>query len=278
MALADRIAALDQLLNQIRQAKIKKIQGCVLAMALELIYKSGLQKNEVPKIRIKNIIFDANREPSTINIPSDQTSIPLADEVKKPLQRYLAYLQITAQYSPESPLFPGYGYEEKINQHLEKFSSDIDIHEIHEVGVKRLYNRLRYQGKSKPASLTDTTNQFRIKKRSVKQSVKDKIQKPGKPALIPNEKEREVLHGLIEDILFLKSENDAVELCRKFSEIIAKTRLYHLKQKFGIRATVLQMLREKRRAIRKQAAVKNVPKKEPVKMLSEILKEWNPKK
>jgi hypothetical protein len=285
MELDAQIAAVDSLMSQIRAQNTENIDGRILAMALELIYKSGLQRNEVPQVKIGHLTLNAANEPIAIT-PPGATPITIPGELRVSLTRYLAYLQSDPRYptGSEALLFPGYGEEKQIERHLKKLSLRLSPREIRKVGMKRHYKFWRDQGYGEQASFQATAAQFRLTKRSARQAVEDKIQPPGRSQGSDRNQARQKLLELLNEIDYLASKREATPLTKEFMDFINHTNLYFYTQKKLADAAkqerrkhlvlFFSMLREKLASIPKVVVV-SAPAK-PSLPLSEILKNWNP--
>ena len=174
-----------KILINIENYNYKKIDWKILACAMRFVYHAGLQKNEIPRLRIGDV-FDQQGKVRTTTIKYKIT-IPLIFHAK--LKRYYNYLN-TGGYSttPTDPLFPGYYSSgankenelKKIGLHLEKIDPDYNtlIHDLHKFGINNFYHR--YAGAN---ALADTAEQFRITKKSVWASINGKITPAGKAPL-----------------------------------------------------------------------------------------------
>jgi integrase len=204
----------------IEKYNYKKIDGMILACAMRLVYRAGLQKNEIPLLRIGDV-FDQQRKVRTATIKRNIT-IPLIFHTK--LKRYYSYLN-TGRYSttPASPLFPGYystgdnqeNELKKIGLHLKKIDSGYNtlIHNLHEFGINNFHHR--YAGAN---AMADTAKQFRITERSVQDSIKGKITPHGKAPLkganLLNHKQLEHVEKLDTlDCANIEKIKDAIEAC-----------------------------------------------------------------
>jgi hypothetical protein len=160
----------------------KKIDCKILACAMRFVYHAGLQKNQIPGLKIMDV-YDQQGKVRTATIKYKIT-IPLIFHAK--LKRYYSYLN-TGGYSttPNSHLFPGYYSNganqenelKKIGLHLKKIDTDYNtlIHDLHEIGINNFCHR--YAGAN---ALADTAKQFRITVKSVQASINNKITPHGK--------------------------------------------------------------------------------------------------
>jgi hypothetical protein len=279
MTLDEQIAAVDNLLNQIKTSSHKNIDGQVLGTAVELIYKCGLNQNEISKAKLKHVGCNHANEPINITLPG-KSPIKIADEVKESFRGYLDYLRSQTRYQtdPESPLFPGYENETQVRRHLEKFSLSITAQEIHKIGIKRHYWLLRESGLSKEASYRATAAQFRMTERSAQQAVDNKIQSAGRP----KPAEIEGYLKLIDVIVVLKSKTEGETLRKQFSELInqnsmssAKRRRVTKEDLEATKALFSERLQEKMASLPQNPPQPKEP--EPIRLLKDVLKDWNPK-
>jgi hypothetical protein len=273
MALEDDITAIDNLLQQIQESQVYRIDGTVLSTALLLIYQCGLQLTEAPEIRINDLNYNDNSELYSLTI-TGSTPIPFPAEVKRRLQGYLTYLSDKGYPAiPRSPLFPKYNDTKKIVRHLEKFSKAIGIKEIRKVGIKRHHYLMKEQGLRDDAAIRSTANQFRMKERSVGQVINDNIQPAGRPKPTAGAIEQDNLIAHIAKAEGLTSRHDPKALIIEFYEFIDKSS-FHENDIIGFKTIFIKALLESMNRLEKEAInkelQKNIEHKSFIELLSSI--------
>lgn len=277
MSLEDEIAEIDNLLQEVRERQVRKVNGTVLSTALELIYKCGLELKEVPEIKVNSLKYNDDNELENITLPG-QSPIAIPEEVKELLQEYLTYLTGKGYPStPEAPLFPGYENTKQVKRHLEKFSKEIGARRIHKVGIKRHYFALIKDGASPKEALERTARQFDIEEREVGDVIEDKIQPAGRPK--PIETDSTKLMDFIKRTEWLGSKEDAKELTREFLDFInenikiAKTILSE-KDKVEWNNIFINTIDSKLIQLKKEAAEKSRQQEQEKKPLREVIKDF----
>jgi hypothetical protein len=220
MSLEDDIIAVDNLIQQIQESNVGRIDGTVLSTLLTLIYKCGLQLNEAPEIRIEALHYDDNSELDSITITAS-TSILIPDEVKSRLKDYVAYLSDKGYPAiPRSLFFPKYNETKKIIRHLKKFSAEIGVMEIHKAGIKRHYDLMIKRKIKHKEALASTALQFRRTARGVEQVIEDKIQPAGRPKPTASTIEQDQLFIHIAKAESLKVSDDQKIMIKEIFEFI----------------------------------------------------------
>ena len=256
MSLEDDITTIDNLLQQIQESKSGKIDGTVLSTLLTLIYKCGLQLDEVPEIRINDLNYNENNELRHIRI-TDSTLVTIPDEVKRRLQDYLAYLSDKGYPSiPRSLLFPKYTDTKKIVRHLKKFSERIGINEIRKVGIKRHCYLMKEQGLGAEAAIESAASQFRIKARSVDQVIKDNIQPAGRPKPTENDLILTKILHILDDTVLFASQEKAKELVINFVDIINTQKIFSKDGTFDVIKIFFTNVENRLRRLPNEAAEK----------------------
>jgi hypothetical protein len=276
MSLVDEIAEIDDLLQQVQEKKKGKIDGTVLSTLLTLLYKCGLHLNEVGEIRIEDLNYNDNNELRDITI-TGSTPIPIPEEVRGPLQDYLAYLRDKGYPAiPRSRLFPKYNDTKKIARHLEKFSKKIGVNEIRKVGIKRHWYLMKQQGLRDNAAIQATAYQFRMTERSVDQSIKGRIQPAGRPK--PTEKEVKLndIFNSLDDAVLLGSHKKAKDVVMQFIDRINNQKIFSKNEIFELIRIFFSNLEEQLKRPPEEAADKetirnrkNLTWREKINLLSE---------
>jgi hypothetical protein len=203
MSLEDKIEEVENLLARIRESQLPRIDGRVLAAAVDLIYRCGLQQNEIPKVTVNDLIRNDNNELTGLNVAGSREGsiLPIPQEVRPTLNEYLEYLRSKYETTPQPPLFPGYTNVKKISRSLGKFNLALDIHKLRRIGIDRHYNRLRAQGHSESDSLQATGEQFRISPDSVRDSITNNIRPAGQRPLSDRDNDTKQLLELVEKMI-----------------------------------------------------------------------------
>lgn len=244
VGLESAISRIENLLKQIKGSKTSQIDGMVLGTALELVYRCGLRRREIPLIKISDITYSPDNQPMGLKI-SGASDVPLSDEGKVIIQKYLQYLTTNYSISTNDPLFPGYNNVRIIVRHINTFSQRDSIREIHNIGVKKHYISNKDQSTDKRSK--STGQQFRMSSRAVQDLVHDRIQPPGrsKADTISDRK-----YDLFVDILGLIDEivvaNDFTELLQINYKIyiLAKSELFTARDKKAINKLKVKEARE----------------------------------
>jgi hypothetical protein len=219
MSLADEIAAVDQLLQRVREGQVSRVDGTILATALELAYKCGIHLDDLTEIKLEDLNYDHNNEIKNITVLSKNTPAIIPDEVGRRLLDYLTYLRANNYpLTPKAQLFPGYKYGKKIERHLKKFSKEIGFKEIRNAGIKRHYDALIKNGERHEEAIKGTASQFKIGRKQVGDVIQDKIQPAGRPKPIETDKDK--LIDFIGRAEWLNSNEEAKELIREFLDFI----------------------------------------------------------
>jgi hypothetical protein len=153
-----------------------KIDGNILACAMKLVYRAGLQKNEIPILTIGDVYDqDRNVRNKIIKKEIKKGGIIVPADIHNELKDYYDYLESHEKHSTADtdPLFPGYYSDsknqenelKKIGLHLEKIDPDYNklIHYLHELGISDL-NKQGFSEKK-------IADQFRITVESVHNSI-----------------------------------------------------------------------------------------------------------
>jgi len=157
-------------IDNILSSSDRNIDGVVLGTAMQLVFRCGLMKKEIPVACIRNIIVDQHGIPLSINItPNRPISLP-DDEAKNIILSFLVYLENNYGIDPDDPLFPDYGYERILTRHLDKFS--LDINETIKNGVIRYYI-ICFLNNDSETSIKMVAIQFREQTRTIKKILRD---------------------------------------------------------------------------------------------------------
>jgi len=184
--LGDDIERVVDLLNLIKKKRYKGIDNKILHCIVQLIYRCGLMRKEVPITKIGDIHYQGNKMQDLIpgsfgnpNLPSEN-AIPLDSNVTGILNQYIQYLSSSDTYnsSPSATLFPKYEGKDGdkiLFRDLKKYFqiAPIDnITEISSIGIKNYHRDLLNRGFNETESLKKTAKQFRKKENTIKEKVK----------------------------------------------------------------------------------------------------------
>jgi hypothetical protein len=277
MDLDSKITAIEQTISDLQEKKEKGFDGGILATALELIFHSGLQKKEIPEIKIGSLKYKETDELFAIEIGAEGSThqINLTDEAMYILHDYLDYLKSQDYYTTsEAPLFPGYPNTTKIDRDMKKYASGLTVRDLHKIGATRYFKLKRDQKDSEKESLKAAAQQFRMREENVKKLVEE---------LIPPAAYRKPKKGLSEgekllfyfaDIMDIRSDQAAKELREDFIKFIDGCVTFQPDQKDQFKNHFSEGLQAQLEQIQKEAEERELLKTRKVQHLSEILKEF----
>ena len=165
-----QIQYLTESVNRVKDAKIKKIDGNTVFLAIQLLLNDGIKRGEFVRLRLKDIVFDQGAVVG-INIEG-YGHLDLEIGSRKLLDQHLRNLfgNNNIDKNAEAPVFPEYygsSGEKKLNRHLkilnEQLGIHIDLHYIKKIGVLRHYQKCMKMGMSREGAIEATKGKFRYR-------------------------------------------------------------------------------------------------------------------
>ena len=164
--------------KEVEEAEQNHIDGKILAHALKMAFFCGIARKDIAALKCGSI---RSREGTPSFIVIDKDTIPLNAEISQATSAYFQYLRSKGyDTGADDSLFPGYegaNGEKKFYRHLR--TSAIRFEELRKAGIDRTFTEFRKVGLSEQQSAEKTGKIFRMKPRSVLQSIQG-TQQPAK--------------------------------------------------------------------------------------------------
>ncbi len=261
----EEIAKVEAFIDHIRQTDIPGIDKEVLATAIDLVYRSGLHQNEIPKLTIDDLKRNGLGNIYKISISGPQGDINVDPEVSELLEEYVEYLESHAKHqtTPESNLFPGYNNIRKVKRDFDAYNDSFklsinDFHEIRKAGIEKHYHSLRNQKMNESDILIATGEQFRISPEEVYDSIHGNIKGTGKKKITGKNKDDEEIIQYWGNIQKAKSIEEARGEHDKFSECIDRSSYYNredqVEEKVKFKKLFEKILNENISRLKKEAS------------------------
>lgn len=179
--------------NKIKDDKQKKALSAFTA----LNFYDGLKAKEAAELKIGDV-WQEGKVKNKVSIPGQKNPIELSPETKAEIRNYISYMQaVQPSFEPSSFLFP---YREqsgqKMLQRLIKKHGLAKIDTLRREGARYFYEKMRKKGLDHYGSIKETTEKFRLIKRTVENILKNRTNPPGKKYRKESDKSGKMLKGI----------------------------------------------------------------------------------
>ena len=209
-----------QLIERIQTESENRFEGLQLACIAKLVFFCGVLANEIPKLKVGDVIGKDGAINRTIK-RSGAAEIHLNTDMLGAVEHYIAELRkkLPSFMHLKARLFPSYRNIDKLKRDLKRF--DTDCRTIKEAGYFHYYRKERSEGTRETQIYKKGAKQLRVTDRQFRAVVTDEKIKPGKTV---DRRSTDEILGLLEEADRLdKNAPDAEEKARSIMERYEKS-------------------------------------------------------
>ena len=168
-----------QLIERIQTESKNRFEGLQLACIAKLVYFCGVLANEIPKLKVGDVVGKDGAINRTI-IRNDAAEIHLNADVVEAVEHYIADLRqkLPSFMHLKARLFPSYRNIDKLKRDLKRF--DTDCRTIKEAGYFHYYRNEKSEGTRETRIYEKGAEQLRVTDRQFRAVVTGEKIKPGK--------------------------------------------------------------------------------------------------
>ena len=184
-----------QLIEQIQTESKNSFEGLQLACITKLVYFCGVLANEVPKLKVGDVIGKDGAINRTIKRGGDR-EIHLNLAALEAVEHYIADLRqkLPSFMHRKAGLFPSYRNTDKLKRDLKRFGTNVRV--IKEAGYFHYYRNEKSEGTHETRIYGKGAEQLRVTDRQFRAVVTGEKIKPGKTV---DRRSIEEILGLLEE-------------------------------------------------------------------------------